>query len=119
MVICWLLSGLINPSYSDVVAGTAAFTEGLKTFFGYAFFGLLFFFLFLLVRSLVFLLTDKDFLAYLRPNRLNDFTLDALSSVERVTDKALRETLRQAGLNADEITPPAQSYAPQQALHRF
>jgi hypothetical protein len=112
MVICWLLSGLINPSSS-------AFINGLITFFGYAFFGLLFFFLFLLARSLVFLLTDKDFLAYLRPNRLNDFTLDALSSVERVTDKALRETLRQAGLNADEITPPAQSYAPQQALHRF
>ncbi len=112
MVICWLLSGLINPSSS-------AFISGLITFFGYAFFGLLFFFLFLLARSLVFLLTDKDFLAYLRPNRLNDFTLDALSSVEKVTDKALRETLRQAGLNADEITPPAQSYAPQQALHRF
>ena len=119
MLICWLLSGLVNPSYVDRIAGTATFATGLSTFFGYAFFGLLFFFLFLLARSLVFLLTDKDFLAVLRPNRLNDFTLDALSSVERVTDKALRETLRQAGLNADEITPPAQSYAPQQALHRF
>lgn len=98
---------------------TSGFVTGIGIFFSYAFYGLLFFFLYLLIRSLVYLLTDKDFLAVLRPNRLNDFTLDTLSSVEKITDKAIRETLRQAGLNADEITPPAQSYAPQQPLHRF
>jgi hypothetical protein len=116
MLISWLFSALIA---STIGLGTSGFVFGLNTLFSYAFFGLLFFFIYVLIRSIIFAFTDKDFLAYLRPNRLNDFTLDALSSVEKVTDKAVRETLKQAGLNADEITPPAQSYALSQALHRF
>jgi len=116
MIISWVLSALID---STIGLGTSGFVFGLNTLFSYAFFGLLFFFIYVLIRSIIFAFTDKDFLAYLRPNRLNDFTLDALSSVEKVTDKAVRETLKQAGLNADEITPPAQSYALSQALHRF
>jgi len=116
MIISWVLSALID---STIGLGTSGFVFGLNTLFSYAFFGLLFFFIYVLIRSIIFALTDKDFLAYLRTNRLNDFTLDALSSVEKVTDKAVRETLKQAGLNADEITPPAQSYALSQALHRF
>lgn len=119
MLICLIFFIVIHPSSSDILAGTAGFAEGVNTFFGYAFYGLLFFFFIWLIRSLVFLLTDGDFLALLRPNRLSDFTLDTLSSVEKVTDKAIRDTLRQTGLNADEITPAAQSYAPQQPLHRF
>ena len=119
MLISLLFYAVIHPSYGDILAGNAGFAEGANTFFGYAFYGLLFFLLFLLIRSLVFLLTDKDFLAYLRPNRLNDFTLDTLSCAEKVTDKSIRETLRQAGLNTEEITSPAQSYAPQQALHHL
>jgi hypothetical protein len=122
LLICLLFYALINPSTTDLLSGNPGaygFVDSMKTFFGYAFYGLLFFFLILLVRSLVYQFTDKDFLAFLRPNRLNDFTLDALSSIELVTDKAIRETLKQAGLNADEITKPAQSYAPEQPLHRF
>lgn len=105
---------IVNSSY-----GNSGFVDGLGTFFSYAFFGLLFFFIYLIIRSFIFLLTDKDFLAVLRPNRLHDFTQDTLSSIEKITDKAIRETLRQAGLNAEEITPSAQSYAPEQPLHRF
>jgi hypothetical protein len=122
MLISLLFFALVNPSLADPFSGNPGaygFVDGVKTFFGYAFYGLLFFFLILLVRALVFQFTDKDFLAFLRPNRLNDFTLDALSSIELVTDKAIRETLKQAGLNAEEITRPAQSYAPEQPLHRF
>ncbi len=116
MLICLIFYIVINP---DSFSATGGFGGGAKTFFGYAFDGLLFFFLFLLLRSFVFWLTDNDFLAFLRPNRLNDFTLDALSCIELTTDKALRETLEQAGLDAEAITHSAQSYAPQQALHQF
>lgn len=119
LLLCLICFIVIHPSGSDILAGTAGFPEGVNTFFGYAFYGLLFFFFFWLLRSLVLQLTDGDFLALLRPNRLSDFTLDTLSSVEKVTDRAIRDTLRQSGLNADEITPAAQSYAPQQPLHRF
>jgi uncharacterized integral membrane protein len=119
LLICLIFFIVIHPSSADLLAGTAGFTDGVNTFFGYAFYGLLFFFFVWLLRSLVFLLTDGDFLALLRPNRLSDFTLDTLTSVEKVTDRAIRETLRQSGLNADELTPAAQSYAPQQPLHRF
>lgn len=115
MVISWLVSAVIH---STISLETSGFVFGLDALFSYAFFGLLLFFIYVLIRSIFFVFTDKDFLAFLRPNRLNDFTLDALSSVEKVTDKAVRETLKQAGLNADEITPPAQSYALSQALHR-
>jgi hypothetical protein len=108
-----------HPLSIDIQAGTTGFSGGVNTFFGYAFYGLLFFFFYWLLRSLVLLLTDGDFLALLRPNRLSDFTLDTLSSIEKVTDRAIRDTLRQSGLNADEIVPTAQSYAPQQPLHRF
>ncbi len=111
MLICLIFFIVISPD--------PGFADGAKTFFAYAFYGLLFFFIIWLIRSLVLLLTDGDFAALLRPNRLSDFTLDTLSSVEKVTDKAIRDTLRQSGLNADEITPAAQSYAPQQPLHRF
>jgi hypothetical protein len=119
MLLCLIFFIVIHPSTSDIQAGNAGFADGVNTFFGYAFYGLLFFFLIWLFRSLVFMLTDGDFVALLRPNRLSDFTLDTLASVEKVTDKAIRDTLRQSGLNADEITPAAQSYAPQQPLHRF
>lgn len=117
MIISWALSAVIYSTADGI--STPGVVYGLNTLFTYAFFGLLLFFIYVLIRSIFFAFTDKDFLAYLRPNRLNDFTLDALSSVEKVTDKAVRETLKQAGLNADEITPPAQGYALSQALHRF
>lgn len=106
LLLCWLLSVIISP-------------YAIQVFFEYAFLGLLFFFLYILLRSVVSWFTDNDFLVFLRPNQLNDFTLDTLSSVEHVTDKAIRETLKQAGLSAEEVTRPAQSYAPQQPLRRF
>lgn len=109
-----LLLSLLLFAIVDVTAGGGAFKE----FFAFAFYGLLFFLLFELLRSVVFWLHDDDFLALLRPNQLNDFSLDTLSSIEQITDKGIRETLKQAGLNADEISKPAQSYAPQQPLHR-
>jgi hypothetical protein len=114
-----MLISLIVMIIANSSDRTSDFVNGLGVFFTYAFFGLLFYFIYLVIRSIVFLLTDKDFLAVLRPNRLHDFTQDTLSSIEKITDKAIRETLRQAGLDAEEITSAAQSYAPQQPLHRF
>lgn len=121
MLISLILYAVINPTIDPLTNNPGAYglVSAFKTFFFYAFYGLLFFFIIAALRSLVFWLTDKDLLAILRPNRVNDFTLDALSSIELTTDKALRETLQKAGLNAEEIKPPAQSYPLQQALHRI
>lgn len=113
MLLSWLLFAIINPAFSD-----DGFAANAKFFFELAFFGLLFFFIYLLLRSMVSAIAEKDFLAYLRPHTLNDFTLDALSAVEQITDKGIRETVKQAGLNPAEITP-AQGFALRQPLHRF
>ncbi|HEX7735840.1 MAG TPA: hypothetical protein VF458_13305 [Ktedonobacteraceae bacterium] len=115
MLISLLFYAVINP---DPTTSAFGFAEALKSFFFYAFFGLLFFFVIAALRSLVFLFTDNDFLAILRPNRLNDFSLDALSSIEQTTDKALRVTLQEAGLDADTIKL-AHTSVPQQPLHRI
>ncbi len=122
MLICLLLFATINPgaAYDATTGnpGASGFLDALKSFFWYGFLGLLFFFIIAALRSLVFQLTDKDFLALLRPNRLSDFSLDALSSIEQTTDKALRVTLQEAGLDADAITLTQHS-TPQQPLHRW
>ena len=122
MLISLLLFAVINPSAAIDAAtgspGAFGFLDVLKIFFQYAFFGLFFFFIIAALRSLVFWLTDNDFLAILRPNRLSDFSLDALSSIEQTTDKALQITLQEAGLDADAITL-VQRATPQQALHRI
>ena len=118
LLLSLIFYAVINPSYDSTGVGAYSFVDGIKTFFFYSFYGLLFFFVIAALRSLVFWLTDKDFLAILRPNRLTDFSLDALASIEQTTDKALRETLQDAGLDADVITL-SQNITPQQALHRF
>ena len=115
LLFVWLLSLLLFA----VINPTDGFTDAIRTIFGYLFFGLLFFYIYVLIRSLVSWLTEKDFLAYLRPNQLNDFTLDALSSIEQITDKAIRETVKQAGLNSADVTVPTQSYGLSQPLHRI
>ncbi len=117
MILALIISLVINPSTVDDIG---AFYSVLSTkgFFVYVFDGLLIFFLAALLRSCIFWLTDKDFLALLRPNRLSDFSLDALSSIEATTDKALRVTLQDAGLDA-QVIQLAQTLVPQQPLHRI
>ncbi len=117
MLICYLFYALVYPAGGD--QGTFELVSRINTFFGLAATGLLLFFIFLALRSLVSLLTEQDFLAFFRPNRLNDFTLDIVSPVELITDNAIREVLKQAGINADDIHKPAESYHPQQPLRRF
>lgn len=120
MLISLLLYAVVNPAFDPATgfSSTYGFVSAVKTFFGYAFYGLFFFFIIAALRAFVFWLTDKDFLAILRPNRLSDFSLDALASIELTTDKALRTTLQEAGLDAEAISL-AQVSAPAQALHRF
>lgn len=117
LLICWGVYAVINPFDASTLA-VSGFAEGAKTFFGVAALGLLFALLFLLVRSIVTWITEMDFLAFLRPHTLNDFTLDALAAVEQITDKALRETVAQAGLNAAEMTS-GQSFPLRQPLYRL
>lgn len=118
MLLCFIVYAVINPLAIDIATGNAGFADGAKTFFGAAALGLFFVLMFLLVRSLVTWITEMDFLAFLRPHTLNDFTLDALSAVEQITDKAIRETVAQAGLNPAEITP-GQSFPLRQPLYRL
>lgn len=118
MLLSLIFYVVINPIFDPLNPGVFGLAETIRTFFSYAFFGLLFFFIIAVLRSLVFWLTDRDFLALLRPNRLNDFSLDALSSIEQTTDKALRAALQEAGLDGETITL-AQHANPQQPLHRI
>lgn len=117
LLLSLLFYAVINPTFDPTTPGAYGFVETLKIFFGYAFFGLLFFFVIAALRSLVFWLTDQDFLAVLRPNRLSDFSLDALASIEQTTDKALHATLQNAGLDIETAKP--QHITPQQALRRI
>ncbi len=114
MLICFLIYALINP---DLSAPGIVFS--IKDFFFYASFGLLFFFLFLLIRSAILWITEKDFLVYLRSNILSDFTLDTLMSAEQITDKCVRETLSNAGIKTEDMNVFSQSSSPRQAFHRI
>ncbi len=122
MLLSLLFYSLVNPSLPDLISGNVTggtywLVERMHTFFAFAFNGLLLFFLIVLGRSVVSWLTEQDFLAILRPGRLHDFSLDALSSIEQTTDKALRITLQEAGLDADAISL-SQASTPQQVLYR-
>lgn len=117
LLICWGIYATINPFNADSLT-TSGIAEGAKTLFGAASLILLFLFIFLLLRSIVTWITEMDFLAFLRPHTLNDFTLDALAAVEQITDKAIRETAAQAGLNSAEITQ-GQNFPLRQPLYRL
>jgi hypothetical protein len=70
----------------------------------------LFFLACLLLTSVISWLHNKDSLMYLRTNRLHDFQIDDVALLERVTDRAVRNAVDQAGLDATQIVLPAQGY---------
>jgi hypothetical protein len=73
---------------------------------------ILLFLLWLLIRSFISWLVEKDFWEYLRPNTLNDFQLDDIALLEHVTDDVVHSAVEQAGLDASKITPPPLGYQP-------
>jgi hypothetical protein len=77
---------------------------------------ILLFFIFLLIRSFIYWLREKDFWRYLRPNFLNDFNLDDLMILEQVTDGTVYDAVKQVGLDATKIVPPATGYQPKQKI---
>ena len=68
--------------------------------------------LWLLIRSFISWLVEKDFWEYLRPNTLNDFQLDEIALLEHVTDDVVHGAVKQVGLDASKITPPPRGYQP-------
>ena len=74
------------------------------------------FFIWLLIRSFIYWLREKDFWQYLRPNFLNYFNLDDLMLLEHVTDDTVRDAVEQVGLDATKIVPPTQGYQPKQKI---
>ena len=68
--------------------------------------------LWLLIRSFITWLVEKDFWQYLRPNTLNDFQLDDIALLEHVTDDVVHSAVEQAGLDASKIAPPPLGYQP-------
>ena len=69
----------------------------------------------MIARSLIYWIMEKDFLRYLRPNILNDFNIDDIMLLERVTDDVVHSTVEQLGLDASKIAPPPQGYQPRPA----
>jgi hypothetical protein len=94
--------GLILPFSIALIHGFACIILGL-----------------LLAATLSSGLRDKDFLRYLRTNHLSDFQIDDVAQLEARTDRALRATAQQVGLDSDAITPPEQGYLPARRIRFF
>lgn len=103
------LGFFVHPSpYSIVTGDITGYLIG--SFFSLLSVPILLFFLFLLVRSFIYWLVEKDFWVLLRPNTLNDFQLDDIMLLEHVTDDTVKTAVEQIGLDASAITPPAMGY---------
>ncbi len=115
MLIGYVLAAAINPSVLDIGSFLGAFQ--FKFIFSLLSTLLLVFFITLGLRSLVLWLTEKDYLGFLRPGRLNDFHLDDGALLEHVADRCTREAVEGLGLDAGELAQPAHNYPVRQPLH--
>lgn len=77
---------------------------------------ILLFFIIIGIRSFIYWLVEKDFWVFLRPNTLNDFQLDDIMLLEHATDDTVKAAVKQIGLDASQITPPAQGYQPKRRI---
>lgn len=76
----------------------------------------LFLLFWLLIISIIAWLRNKDFLQYIRTNRLSDFQMDDVAMLEQTTDRIIRNVVDQAGLDAIHIVPPTQGYHPRRKI---
>ncbi len=104
-----------RPSYTDVLYGNIIGFI-FATIFAILSGPILVFFIFLLIRAFITWLREKDFWQFLRPNFLSDFNLDDLMLLEHVTDEVVYDAVKQVGLDATKIVPPAMGYQPKQKI---
>jgi hypothetical protein len=104
-----------RPSTTDLLYGNT-FGFLLASIFAILSVPILLFFIYLLIRSFISWLREKDFWQYLRPNILNDFNLDDLMLLEHVTDETVYDAVKQVGLDATKIVPPVMGYQPKQKI---
>ncbi|MBA2396906.1 MAG: zinc ribbon domain-containing protein [Ktedonobacteraceae bacterium] len=77
---------------------------------------LLIFFVAIGLHSLVLWFTEKDYLAYLRPNILNDFRIDDGAILEHIADRGMREAAKELDLDEGVLAVPARNYLARQPL---
>ncbi len=99
--------GLLSGDVTGFVAGSILTILSIP---------LLLFFIWLLVRSFISWLVEKDFWMFLRPNTLNDFQLDEIALLEHLTDEVVRSAVEQAGLDASKIIAPPLGYLPKRRV---
>jgi hypothetical protein len=97
-----ILGGLSGSSTAAFLAASFSFLYSIA----------LFLFFSLLILSITAWLQEKDVAKYLRSNRLSDFQRDDVAMLELATDRALRNVIKQAGIDPMHITPPTQGYHP-------
>lgn len=100
-------NGLIG-AYASEIAGSI-FSSLVST-------PLFLFFFYILVRSIINYVVEKDFWWFLRPNTLNDFQLDDIAMLEHLTDDIVYTSVKEMGLDATKIQPPQQGYQPKRKL---
>ena len=105
----------IHPSSYSILSGDV-FGFLIASFFSVLSIPILLLFIVLLVRSFIYWLGEKDFWVLLRPNTLNDFQLDDIMLLEHVTDGTVKAAVKQIGLDASQITPPAGGYQPKKRI---
>ncbi len=108
-----LFGFIIRPNPNSLLSGDA-FAFVVASFLSILSIPLLLFFIFLLIRSFIYWLFEKDFWIYLRPNVLRDFQLDDIALLEHATDDTVHDAIAQLGLDASKIVPPTQGYQPKQ-----
>ncbi len=113
LFVLWVLAGLVIPSItagSSASSYTGAANSSASTLSCLT--GVFFWlpFILLAIRSAIHWLTERDFFVYLRSKNLTDFELDDVMLLERATDDSVHDAVKQCGLDADKITPPAQGY---------
>jgi hypothetical protein len=116
LLLAMLIGFFVHPSPStptSIFSGdmTAYLVAGFVSFlFTLVGFCILLFFIYLLVRSCIYWLVEKDFLVLLRYRDLNDFQIDDVMVLEHVTDDTVKAAVKQVGLDASQITPPPMGY---------
>lgn len=113
-----LSSAQTGLSGTDIVALLGTLQQATFYAIGFSFlYSVALFLLFwLLIISIIAWLRNKDFLQYIRTNRLSDFQMDDVTMLEQATDRVIRNVVDQAGLDAIHIVPPTQGYHPRRKI---
>jgi zinc-ribbon domain len=110
LLLILMIIGLAQSGSPPALTGSFSLGAAISTILINFSFPLLFFFMALIVASLLAWLIHGDVGMYLRPATLNDFQADDAAILEEAVDNSLRSAAQTAGVDAGKITVPEQEY---------